>query len=267
MGERSSGDFGRRLRDARERRGISLRQIADATKIGVASLEALERNDFSRLPGGIFSRAFVRSYAVHVGLDPDDTIQQFLDSLPRAANDARSALLAPEDHEAIESDRRIAATFVRLATLALPIAMAIVYFGSSGRPGADFRADAEPSLLNASSRPAAAAPAAATPAVAVQPVQPAAPAARRDVLIVGVAALAECWVAATIDGSTVMERLMTSGERQTLEVAGELRLTVGDAAALALTIEGAPLRPLGDRGQVVTLRLNRTNFKEYLANP
>ena len=66
-------DFGGKLRQARERRGISLRQIAASTKISAAALEALERNDISRLPGGIFSRAFVRSYAAEVGLDPDAT--------------------------------------------------------------------------------------------------------------------------------------------------------------------------------------------------
>ena len=41
----------------------------------MSALEALERNDISRLPGGIFSRAFVRSYAIEVGLDPEATIQ------------------------------------------------------------------------------------------------------------------------------------------------------------------------------------------------
>ena len=71
--ERTAGDFGGRLREARERRGVTLRQIAAATKISVRVLEALERNDISLLPGGIFSRAFVRSYAIQVGLDPEDS--------------------------------------------------------------------------------------------------------------------------------------------------------------------------------------------------
>jgi len=75
-------DFGARLREARERRGLSLREIADATKIAARSLEALERNDIARLPGGIFSRAFVRAYAVHVGLDPEETISEFMASFP-----------------------------------------------------------------------------------------------------------------------------------------------------------------------------------------
>src|SRR5881296_4234404 len=82
MADRPPGDFGRNLREARERRGVSLRQIANTTKISVSALEALERNDISRLPGGIFSRAFVRSYALEVGLDPEKTIQEFIAQFP-----------------------------------------------------------------------------------------------------------------------------------------------------------------------------------------
>ncbi|PYR77416.1 MAG: hypothetical protein DMF87_16150 [Acidobacteria bacterium] len=70
------GDFGSRMRHAREQRGVSLRQIAEATKIGISALEALERNDISRLPGGIFSRAFVRSYAAEIGVDPEQTVRK-----------------------------------------------------------------------------------------------------------------------------------------------------------------------------------------------
>ena len=81
--DRTPDDFGSRLRDTRERRGVSLRQIANATKISVSVLEALERNDISRLPGGIFGRAFVRSYATEVGLDPEETIRQFLEEFPQ----------------------------------------------------------------------------------------------------------------------------------------------------------------------------------------
>lgn len=75
-------DFGATLRREREGRGISLREIATTTKISVGSLEALERNQVKRLPGGVFTRSFVRSYAVQVGLDPDQTLQEFLTAFP-----------------------------------------------------------------------------------------------------------------------------------------------------------------------------------------
>jgi transcriptional regulator with XRE-family HTH domain len=75
-------EFGAHLRRAREARGVTLRRIADVTKISVRALEAVERNDFSRLPGGIFTRSFVRAYAIEAGLDPDETVRQFLAQCP-----------------------------------------------------------------------------------------------------------------------------------------------------------------------------------------
>src|SRR6185295_675359 len=83
-------DFGSRMRQAREQRGVSLRRIAESTKISVSALEALERNDISRLPGGIFSRAFVRSYAAEVGLDPEQTVREFLAQFPHESVTAGS---------------------------------------------------------------------------------------------------------------------------------------------------------------------------------
>ena len=82
MVDRPKPDFGVKMKRLREERGVSLRQIADATKISVSALEALERNDISRLPGGIFSRAFVRSYAIEVGVDPEETVREFLQQFP-----------------------------------------------------------------------------------------------------------------------------------------------------------------------------------------
>jgi len=82
MLDRPLTDFGERLRRARDARGISLRQVANVTRITVRALEAVERNDFSRLPGGIFTRAFVRAYAEEVGLDPEATLREFLAQCP-----------------------------------------------------------------------------------------------------------------------------------------------------------------------------------------
>ncbi len=79
-------DLGAALRHHREAAHRSLREMADATKLGVRTLEALERNHVEKLPPGIFRRAVVRAYAREVGLDPEDTLRVFLarhpDDLP-----------------------------------------------------------------------------------------------------------------------------------------------------------------------------------------
>ncbi len=94
------------------------------------SLEALERSDLSRLPGGIFTRAFIRAYAQEVGLDPDRTIQDFIAELPPDAATATAHSAAVEDGEKLESDRKAVATALRLVLISLPIIVLVVYYGS-----------------------------------------------------------------------------------------------------------------------------------------
>ena len=72
------GSFGDNLRRERELRGVSLREIADNTKISIRFLEALEEDRIDVLPGGLFPRSFVRQYSTFVGLDPDRTVADFL---------------------------------------------------------------------------------------------------------------------------------------------------------------------------------------------
>lgn len=69
--------FGENLRREREMRGVSLEEISSATKISMRFLEAIEREDFSKLPGGIFSRSFIRSYARYLGLDEERVVAEY----------------------------------------------------------------------------------------------------------------------------------------------------------------------------------------------
>ncbi len=77
-----SDDLGLVLRARREASGRTLREIADVTKLGVRTLDALERNQIERLPPGIFRRSVVRAYAREVGLDPEVILAAFLERHP-----------------------------------------------------------------------------------------------------------------------------------------------------------------------------------------
>jgi cytoskeleton protein RodZ len=289
--EHTSSGFGGRLRDARERRGVSLRQIANATKISVAVLEALERNDISKLPGGIFGRAFVRSYAVEVGLDPEATIQDFIAHFPNDSVIAGHPTSdRGEDPVAVEGDRRTAGTFLWLLVVSVPIAAGLLYFATLGRqipaeppPPVDARpsetpaaAEAPPSSAAPAEPPAQPPPVAAAEPAAVDATTPAAPAdtpadARpaamttpSDALTVALRVKRPCWISATVDGQKSIERLLQPGEQQTVTVRREMVLTAGDASAIALQFNGADVRALGKTGEVVTARFNLTNYKDYL---
>lgn len=75
--------FGEELRQQRELREITLEEIAESTKVNRRFLEALERDDFDALPGGLFTRGFIRAYAAHVGLDPDAMVTAYLYQVER----------------------------------------------------------------------------------------------------------------------------------------------------------------------------------------
>ena len=122
----SEGDFGSRMRHAREQRGVSLRQIAETTKISVSQLEALERNDISRLPGGIFSRAFVRSYAAEVGVDPEQTVRDFLSQFPHDSVTAGSPHVLVDDGSA--DRRRLNPRAVMIVGTIVLVAAAILFW-------------------------------------------------------------------------------------------------------------------------------------------
>jgi transcriptional regulator with XRE-family HTH domain len=80
--------FGARLREQRERQQISLATIAERTKIKLSLLEALEHDDASKWPRGLFGRSYLRSYAQAIGLDPDTTLREFQECHPRFDPDA-----------------------------------------------------------------------------------------------------------------------------------------------------------------------------------
>ncbi len=283
-------DFGAELRDARERKGVSLRQIAAATKISVGALEALERNDISKLPGGIFSRAFVRSYAIEIGLDPDETIRKFLAQFPAEAAYANAAAPAPDararstresplhetEEEEFESKQRMAGVVLRLILISIPIAGAILYFsvrGNSAARAARGETPAKPEVsahttpqagaTSPEATPAPVGPAPAAPA-SVPATAPAPLVPKAATVAIEIAPTADCWIHLTVDGDVVVARVVRAGEREKRDIAREAVLQVGDAAACAFSLNGRMARPLGEAGQVREVRITPANYSTFL---
>lgn len=260
-------DFGGKLRQAREGRGISLRQIAASTKISVAALEALERNDISKLPGGIFSRSFVRSYAAEVGLDPDETVREFLDRFQgEPIPDRGPAVQIPEEEIAFEARKQRAARIFLIAVAAMIVVAAVlVYVLLRNRPGTETPAGAAPAaLVGPTDSPTSGAAAVDPPAPAVARAAPAQPAAVTDAVRIELHPTGACWISVDVDGKRVLTRVMEAGERETLTVRESAVITLGDAGAFAYTIDGRPGRPLGASGEVKTVRITRRTLSDYV---
>jgi cytoskeletal protein RodZ len=266
-------DFGGKLRLARERRGTSLRQISAATKISIAALEALERNDVSKLPGGIFSRSFVRSYATEVGLDPDETVHEFLERFqgsPGRAGVPRGAPIQtsiPEEESAFESRQRVAGLVLKLLLVGIPLIVLVLYFSmrTRGGPPASSAIPA-PQPAPASSQPPANE---ATPSAV--PIGTSPPATAVATAGAGVTRMTlelrttdDCWVRLTADGKRVLSRVMTAGQKETQEVQDKAVIEIGNAGAFAFSVNGRPAKPLGGPGTVRTITLTKDTLAQFL---
>jgi hypothetical protein len=129
------------LRAERERRGLALRTISDCTKVSLPLLEGLESDDISRWPGGIFRRAFVRSYAEAVGLNPDDVHRRFEQQHKIPSPETADSGVATAELTALEQARGVRTTAARgripaskaryLGTAADLMVAAVLAFGSA----------------------------------------------------------------------------------------------------------------------------------------
>ena len=257
----SSTDVGSRLRQAREAKQISLREIAATTKISVSSLEALEENEVAHLPGGIFTRGFVRSYATEVGLDPEETMRDFMAQVPlegiveETGSDSQS-----QGHDLFQSQQRMAGTVLKLVLVSLPVAGLLLFLGTrNGSPSADpveAPAFVTEGPLRAPSYVAP--PVSAVPATLTEPVS-------QGPLTLMLGPRDDCWVSLTIDGESVFARVMQGGERETYEADGEFILNIGDAGAFGFAINQQAGRSLGGSGEVVTARITHENYRSYVA--
>jgi transcriptional regulator with XRE-family HTH domain len=258
-------ELGTRLHRAREARGISLRHIADVTKISVRTLEAVERNDLSHLPGGIFTRAIVRAYAAEVGLDPEATLREFLSQGP-AADESFGASDGEAAGTGSWTERLPLGAVLRVAAVVAVVAAVtygLVRWYDDARRGPDSRAVADAAMMvpaeSALATRAAVQHSGGTPERAPDPIAPAPP----GTLTVVVSARGPCWVSARIDGRPPAEQMLAEGARLVLRAEQQVVLKVGDAGAVTLEINGRAARLLGGTGRVVTARIGADNLDDY----
>lgn len=277
-------DVGACLREARERKGMSLRQIAAATRISVSALDAIERNDIRRLPGGIFSRAFVRGYAQEVGLDPEETVRDFVEQFPVEAVTYGSPLVeapAADADRTLDPDLKpwpnllVIGTALAVGVVGLTLAVLWARGALTASASSESPTPAQPppiAPVSAPRTPSAAAPAPPAPrssspttAAAPAPVSAAPAVAAVDGLRMTVSSDTPCWARIVADGVVRYEGLLEKGVAETREARRTLVLTVGDAGACQVTINGRRTRSLGASGRVVTLRVTPETLSTVLA--
>ncbi|MEP6769559.1 MAG: RodZ domain-containing protein [Acidobacteriota bacterium] len=258
--------FGEELRRERQIREISLEEISSATKISVRLLTALEEGNLERLPAPAFTRGFIRAYALHIGIAPEEMVNAYLADLaggPREAAGPKKArprsrffrgrrgsaslmvgavaavllvlgfIGSPQRH-----DRSGAATVV--APRAVPVAFKNVDVSNEPTPFIQNRMDA-----------AGRNPAAAAAAGAMEPVALSTPAEAAHGIALTLEFADDSWAKVDADGRTVLNGMVHRGETRRLQAQQGFRLTLGNAGGVRVSVDGRALEPLGATGEVV----------------
>jgi Helix-turn-helix domain/RodZ C-terminal domain len=247
--------FGEELKREREIRGISLKEIADDTKISKRFLEALERNDHKTLPAPVFTRGFVRQYARYLGLNSEDMVNRYNyaaagdDRIEKSAHLER--LVTPPTPE-VPVRKGIPPWYARIdrnvyITIAIVIALTLVgwwaYRLKQQRSGE--QADARPVVVASTS--------------AAQPQPPPPPAqstTNPDILRLTLDVSDDSWVTLEADGKTVISDELRAGEHHTYEAKDRFRFkTIGNAAGVVVTLNDVRVPALGRERQVVHDRI------------
>lgn len=247
--------FGENLRRERELRGITLPELANATKVGLRHLQSLEKDQFDRLPGGVFSRGFVRSVARYMNLDETHWVAEFARA-SREPPEVLARLLPPPGKQAKTAHHRGVWSF---ALLVVVFAVGAYLVHEVREQRAAEAAQPAPPLHSAAQSPsalegdAAAGPAESAPVPARLPskgtASGGAAAATPLVLALQIDILDQAWVKVTVDGEPAHQALMESGESRSFRGTDRIEVLTGNASAVVLTLNGETLPPLGHPGE------------------
>jgi len=260
-------DIGTRLKQARERRELSLADISARTRIPVHALDAIEHNDFNRLPGGVFRKAFIKAFAVEVGADGKALASEYRETyeIDRAALAMAAAATAKKDeYRARWFIAAAASASVVVAAGLVAVSVALVRQRGERGPSVENTIESVPTKTRGPALPAggtsAAAGAEAPRTAAGATARPAAP------LRLEIRVERRCWVSASADGKRVLYRVLAPGESSQIDARDAIDLRVGDAGAVTFLINGAPGRALGASGEVVSVHITPENERALRAD-
>ncbi|MGA2716759.1 MAG: RodZ domain-containing protein [Bryobacteraceae bacterium] len=245
-----SHGIGARLRQQRLGRGLTIDDISRDTRIAVRFLEAIEADDFESLPGLVFTRNFVRQFALSLKLDPDPLLAEL-------ATLDESTIRLPDPparpRSSYRMDRRLRSAFSSAMWLLAAGATIAAWFHFN-HPGQIRAGGSVPkAAINMTPRrettPSAPATAVAETAHLVHAVNP-----ERPVQVV-IRAHQPSWLQVSVDGKPTFTGTLQTDETKELGAEGQVKIVAGNAGALTISLNGKTLDPLGEIGQVRVVRL------------
>lgn len=248
--------LGQELKQAREERGISLRDISQATHIGMRFLQAIENDQYEQLPGGIFNRSFVRKYARQVGLDEDQVAARYDQVLvERGIEPPKTSVNYLEDFEERSSSGRLWLPALIFLILAAGAYAAYQYSTTSG--GEQSR-----SLASATPTPEPSPSATPEPSPSATPM----PEVAQDLRLRLTASNGDCWLRVTSDDAPPVTKILKLGESEEFTALERMVLNLGNVQAVTAELNGRPMKLEVNLGRT-TLKnavITKENYQDYM---
>lgn len=254
-----AASLGEKLRQAREAKGLDLRDVADNTRIALNYLEAIEADNYKPLPGGIFNKGFVRSFAKAVGVDEKEALADYTNLMARQGSLTVDEDNLPRRPEVLTNDRQ-GSSFGKIifALVILGLAGVGIYYGVQYM---------QQQALNAPP------PATVTPtpdsAFNAQPSPP--PPSVADGLKVQVKTNTQTVnITPTVDGRTQQAFNLNPGETKEFTAQNSLRFRYYKSFGneVQMTLNGRPMtlptQPANPKLNGIEVEITKENYAQYL---
>jgi len=245
--------LGQELKRERELRGISLREIADSTRINLRLLQALEEDKLDVIPGPFFVRAILRSYARSIGIDEHQVLNKyqemytFEEQLQYGESPER-----PRPRSRLFRRKSVWITALAVAIIGLGLVLLYIFF-----------------LAPEKKPPVSAKPAQPVAQIEVPkrnpPLEPEPVVEDIKTLQLEMTFIEETWLHVYADGQSVWDGIKNKGESLEVRAEREVRLNIGNASGPDLTINGQKAKPLGPSGAVrLDILITPENYLDFL---
>jgi cytoskeleton protein RodZ len=237
--------FGQYLQTIRIQKQIRLEQVAEQTRVRFAILQAIEHEDFTRLPPDVFTIGFLKAYAEAIGADPNEAVQRY-HAQQRLRQQTLKGEPTPEPRRSVSGKLVFA-----LAMLAALIAACLFAYRQWQRSSAlippALSSQAPDEAESPPTEHFTAQPSSASPKAPALPVSP------RHRLVI--AAHENSWVKVVIDQGAASEHKLKAGDQLRLEAQTGFNLLIGNVGGVKISLDNQPVTIPGKRGEVVNIHL------------
>jgi cytoskeleton protein RodZ len=247
------GELGQLLKEAREKKGLSIAEVEEDTRIRQAQIQALEEEDYGKLPSTIYLKGLLRSYARYLGLDLTEVMRLF------GAEDTANST-TPVVAEGFEPPKGMAIT----SWLFIDVFLGVLIVASAVVAGSLAYDRWRPTFAAPSSTPTGHA-SLASPVLQFTPTDTPSPTFTPTVipsgrLQVDVQIVARTWLEVTVDGEPAFRGLIEAGTNWSWFAEDSIAMHVGNAGGVVVTLNGRELGPLGGQDEVVDIEWTWENL-------